>query len=245
MAGVAMAGAPHCLASHAAAGARRPSRGLSILAISPIARDYTLSSRLGMSEQRLNHANVLAALEADGSQSCGEAKQRDRLAQRRALAASLNSRRTDASSALITATWKQPLVFGATPFLDVVGCAATSQYRDHRASCTKRKTGTYAAGGSPRLLRHGGSRGRPHPKTASRPNTNGCFQVAVIAADDASFGDCQGAPKPALRKTVSLHSLRHSFATHLLSAARHSRDSSVARHSKPETTARYSRVRSD
>jgi len=74
------------VARPAAAAARRPSRGLSDLAISPIATLTLAGCRslgLGMSEQRLNHANVLAALEADGSQTVAKRMQRDRLAQRR------------------------------------------------------------------------------------------------------------------------------------------------------------------
>src|SRR3984893_11855798 len=67
---------------------------------------------LGMSEQRLNHANVLAALEQMCRKAVAKRMQRDRLAQRRGFGGLLEQpTELTRSQRLITATWKQPALF--------------------------------------------------------------------------------------------------------------------------------------
>ena len=71
--------------------------------------------------------------------------------------------------------------------------------------------------------------GRSHHQPMTTRQLSRLFKEAADAAE--------------LRKTVSLHSLRHSFATHLLERGKNIRIiQALLGHSKPETTARYSRV---
>src|SRR5665811_2533663 len=74
-----------------------------------------------MSEQRLNHANVLAALEQMGRKTVAKRMQRDRLAQRRGFGGLLeqSTELTRSHRLMLTAAWKQPVVFGRDA---VVGC---------------------------------------------------------------------------------------------------------------------------
>src|SRR6266478_4921041 len=76
---------------------------------------------LGMSEQRLNHANVLAALEQMCRKAVAKRMQRDRLAQRRGFGGLLeqSTELTRSQRLMLTAAWKQPVVFGRDA---VVGC---------------------------------------------------------------------------------------------------------------------------
>src|SRR6516162_9163773 len=65
------------------------------------------------SKQRLNHANVRAALEQMGREAVAKRMQRDRLAQPRGFGSLLEqpTELTRGQRLMITATWKQPLLF--------------------------------------------------------------------------------------------------------------------------------------
>lgn len=65
-----------------------------------------------MSEQRLNHANVGAALEQMGREAVAKRMQRDCLAQPRGFGSLLEqpTELTRGQRLMITATWKQPVV---------------------------------------------------------------------------------------------------------------------------------------
>ena len=96
-------------------GALRPSQGALDLGNQSDRHATVAGCRLGlgMSEQRLNHANVLATLEQMGRKAVAKRMQRDRLAQRRGFGGLLEqSPELTRSQRLSTATWKQPLVFG-------------------------------------------------------------------------------------------------------------------------------------
>src|SRR5215813_14235900 len=69
--------------------------------------------RLGMSEQRLNHANVLAALEQMSRKAVAKRMHRHRLAQPRGFASLLEqpAELTRGHWPMLTAAWKQPVVF--------------------------------------------------------------------------------------------------------------------------------------
>src|SRR5215472_15932774 len=68
---------------------------------------------LGMSEQRLNHANVFAALEQMGPKAVAKRMQRDRLAQPRGFGGLLEqpAELTRGQRLMMTGTWKQPALF--------------------------------------------------------------------------------------------------------------------------------------
>ena len=67
-----------------------------------------------MSEQRLDHANVPAALEQVGRKAMAKRMQRDCLAQRRGFGGLLEqpAELTRGQWLTMTAAWKQPAVFG-------------------------------------------------------------------------------------------------------------------------------------
>src|SRR5215831_17205248 len=120
-AGRAMAGgatapaASHCLASHACGAARLGPPGTFDLG-NQSGRHATVAGcrlELGMSEQGLNDAKVLAALEQMGREAMAKRMQRDRLAQRRGFGGLLEqpAELTRGQRLMITATWKQPALF--------------------------------------------------------------------------------------------------------------------------------------
>src|SRR5246127_3697855 len=117
-AGRAMAGgatapaAPHCLASRGCAAAAKAVRGALDLG-NQSDRHATVAGcrlRLGMSEQRLDHANVPAALEQVGRKAVAKRMQRDRLAQPRGFGGLLEqpAELTSGQWLTLTAAWKQP-----------------------------------------------------------------------------------------------------------------------------------------
>src|SRR5262249_38950655 len=70
--------------------------------------------KLGMSEQRLNQANVLAVLEQMGRKAVAKRMQRHRLAQPRGFGGLLEqpAELTRGHWPMLTAAWKQPALFG-------------------------------------------------------------------------------------------------------------------------------------